>query len=174
MKCRRSSLRASRPGRLTSMPRRASNITEPKARSLVTGNIRATFAFRSTTKSCTGWRMIAELQTAIIRQPVHDFVVDRNANVARIFPVTQERALGSVMFDARRGIEVNLPGRDARSDERRHFIEDPAGDGAGRPHGFKIAFAFQNDLQFKAATVFANRSSGESAASTAASLPCCL
>src|SRR5439155_12750929 len=98
---------------------------------------------------------IAELQTPIVRQPMHDFDVDRNANVARIFPVTQERAFGPVMYDAGRSIEIDLPGRDARRDEGRHFIEDPAGDGAGRPHRFKVAFAFQNDLQFKAATVFA-------------------
>ena len=77
---------------------------------------------------------------------MHDLFVDRNAQVAGVFFVTQKCALRAVMLDARGCELINFAGGDARLNEIGDFIQDFASDDARRPHGLEIAFVFNAHL----------------------------
>ena len=88
---------------------------------------------------------VSELEPAVGRQPVHHLLVDRDAQVTRKLPVTQEGASGAIAADAPGGKGVNLLRRHARFDEMTDFIQDRLRQGACRPHQGQVLLGLKEN-----------------------------
>ena len=88
---------------------------------------------------------VPELQPAWPCQTMNYLVIHRNADLAGVLAITQKGAFSAVMLDASAGEVIHLLRSDARLDESRDLIKHRDCKATGRPHGFEIAFALDND-----------------------------
>ena len=79
------------------------------------------------------------------RQAMHDLFVDRNADLAGVFSVSQKGAFCAVMLNPARRILIHLFGGEAWFNKGCYLAEHRACYGAGRPHRFEISLVFQDD-----------------------------
>ena len=76
---------------------------------------------------------------------MHDLLVDGDANLAGIIPVTKEGAFAAVTADALTSVLVNLHCANARLDKRGHLSQHGGGNPTGQSHGLNLMIFFQVD-----------------------------
>jgi hypothetical protein len=89
---------------------------------------------------------VAELQAALAGDPVHDLFIDRDAEVTRKLPVTQERAARPVLPNPFGRKLIDRPRRDSGANELANFFQDSLRQHTGRTHQSQVALALEDDL----------------------------
>jgi hypothetical protein len=93
---------------------------------------------------------VAKINPPLTRQPMHDLLVHRDAQVTGKLSIAQKGAARSVMFYPASGVLIDFARGPSRLNEIANLIQHETGDHTGGPHRLEIAFTLEDDhLQTK-------------------------